>query len=39
MADFYQSRVITTFHKLGQPNLEQLESELEYLAKKRNLMQ
>jgi len=37
MADFYQSRVIATFHKLGQPNLDQLESELEYLSKKRNL--
>ena len=37
MADFYQSRVIATFHKLGQPNIDQLESELEYLSKKRNL--
>ena len=37
MADFYQSRVIATFHQLGPPNLDRLESELEYLAKRRNL--
>ncbi len=29
MADFYQSRLITTLHRLGQPNLERLEAELE----------
>jgi len=37
MADFYQSRLITTFHQLGTPNLDRLEKELEYLSKKRNL--
>ncbi len=29
MADFYQSRLITTLHRLGQPSLERLEAELE----------
>ena len=28
MADFYQSGVVTTLHRLGKPNLERLESEL-----------
>ncbi|HHD11786.1 MAG TPA: glycosyl transferase [Deltaproteobacteria bacterium] len=29
MADFYQSRLITPLHRLGQPSLERLEAELE----------
>ncbi len=29
MADFYQSSLITTLHRLGKPNIERLESELE----------
>jgi glucosyl-3-phosphoglycerate synthase len=29
MTDFYQTGVITTLHRLGQPNLERIESELE----------
>ena len=37
MADFYQSRVITTFHQLGPPNLEQLEEKLERLSEKRHM--
>ncbi|MEC4687140.1 MAG: glycosyl transferase [Nitrospirota bacterium] len=29
MSDFYQNGIVTVLHRLGQPNLEQLESELE----------
>ena len=32
MSDFHQSGVITTLHKLGPPNLETLETELERTA-------
>ncbi|MBI4611065.1 MAG: glycosyl transferase [Candidatus Rokubacteria bacterium] len=32
MSDFHQSGVITTLHKLGPPNLETLEAELEKVA-------
>ena len=32
MSDFHQSGVITTLHKLGPPNLEALETELERTA-------
>lgn len=37
MSDFYQSRVISTFHQLGPPNLARLEKELEHLAVGRHL--
>ncbi|MFQ5901806.1 MAG: glycosyl transferase, partial [Thermodesulfobacteriota bacterium] len=33
MADFYQGGVITTFHRLGKPNLGKIEQELELYAK------
>ncbi len=33
MSDFYQNGVVTVLHRLGQPNLPQLESELERHAR------
>ncbi len=33
MSDFYQNGVVTVLHRLGQPNTEQLELELERYAK------
>ena len=33
MSDFYQNGVVTVLHRLGQPNTEQLEQELERYAK------
>lgn len=33
MSDFYQNGVVTVLHRLGQPNTEQLEEELERYAK------
>ncbi|TKB77844.1 MAG: glycosyl transferase [Nitrospira sp.] len=33
MSDFYQNGVVTVLHRLGQPNTEQLEHELERYAK------
>lgn len=35
MADFHQTGVITTLHKIGSPNLEKIEAELEIYAKVR----
>jgi glucosyl-3-phosphoglycerate synthase len=35
MSDFYQTGVVSTLHRLGEPNLEELESELEEHAKHR----
>lgn len=37
MGDFYQSRVIATFHQLGNRDLGELESELERLAERHHL--
>lgn len=37
MADFYQTGVITTLHRLGKPSLERIESELSEHAKTRPL--
>ncbi len=37
MADFYQTGVITTLHRLGTPNLEKIEAELEIYSKMRPL--
>jgi len=37
MADFYQTGIITTLHRLGKPSLERLESELVEYAKARPL--
>jgi len=34
MGDFYQSRIISTFHKLGDQNLADLEAELAALSKR-----
>jgi glucosyl-3-phosphoglycerate synthase len=33
MSDFFQNGVITTFHKLGEPNLKRVESELKNFSK------
>jgi hypothetical protein len=33
VSDFYQNGVVTVLHRLGQPNTEQLEHELERYAK------
>ena len=33
MSDFYQNGVVTVLHRLGQPNVEQLETQLERYAK------
>jgi len=33
LSDFYQNGVVTVLHRLGQPNTEQLEEELERYAK------
>ena len=38
MADFFQNGVITTLQKLGGRKLEDLESELEYYAKRHNMV-
>jgi glucosyl-3-phosphoglycerate synthase len=35
MSDFYQTGVVSTLHRLGEPNLEALETELEEHAKHR----
>lgn len=35
MSDFYQTGVVATFHRLGNPNLEQIEAELEEYSKQR----
>ncbi len=35
MADFYQTGVVATFHKLGKPNLDKLESELTWYSQER----
>jgi glucosyl-3-phosphoglycerate synthase len=35
MADFYQTGVVATFHKLGKINLEKIESELTWYAQER----
>lgn len=35
MSDFYQTGVVATFHKLGNPSLEQIEAELEEYSKQR----
>ena len=35
MADFYQTGIITTLHKLGKPSIERLESELRGFSKTR----
>lgn len=32
MSDFYQTGVVATFHRLGQPNLDRLEEELSWYA-------
>ena len=37
MADFYQTGVVATFHKLGKGNLEKIESELTWYARERPL--
>jgi len=37
MADFYQTSIITTLHKLERPNLERLESELAGFTRERPL--
>ena len=34
MADFYQTGIITTLHKLGSPDTEKIEAELEIYTKK-----
>ncbi|MGE4607810.1 MAG: glycosyl transferase, partial [Myxococcota bacterium] len=35
MADFYQSGVITTLHRLGEKRVERLESELLHYSRQR----
>ena len=35
MSDFYQTGVVATFHKLGHPSLEDIESRLTRYAKER----
>ncbi len=35
MADFHQTGVVATFHKLGAPSLEKIESELSWYAQER----
>ena len=35
MADFYQTGIITTLHRLGKPSLERIESELKEFSKRR----
>lgn len=35
MADFYQTGVVATFHRLGNPDLEKLESELSWYTQER----
>lgn len=35
MADFHQTGVVATFHKLGKPSLEKIESELSWYAQER----
>jgi glucosyl-3-phosphoglycerate synthase len=35
MSDFYQTGVVATFHRLGVPNLEKIESELSWYAQER----
>jgi glucosyl-3-phosphoglycerate synthase len=35
MADFHQTGVIATFHKLGEPNLERIEAELTWYSQER----
>jgi glucosyl-3-phosphoglycerate synthase len=35
MADFYQSGVVATFHKFGNPNLERIEAELSWYSQER----
>jgi|GEM_PF-876399 len=35
MADFFQTGVVSTFHKLGRVNLEKIESELTWYAQER----
>ena len=35
MSDFFQNGVITTFHKLGKPNLKKLEEELSGFSARR----
>ena len=35
MADFYQTGVVTTLHKLGEVNLERLEAELSWYSQER----
>ena len=33
MSDFYQNGVVTVLHRLGQPNVDQLEKQLEHYMK------
>jgi hypothetical protein len=35
MADFYQTGVVATFHRLGRVNLEKIEAELTWYAQER----
>jgi glucosyl-3-phosphoglycerate synthase len=35
MSDFYQTGVVATFHRLGGPNLEKIESELTWYSQER----
>ncbi len=35
MADFHQGGILPTFHKLGEPNLEKIESELTWYSQER----
>jgi glucosyl-3-phosphoglycerate synthase len=35
MADFHQTGIITTLHRLGNPSLQRLEGELELYARRR----
>jgi glucosyl-3-phosphoglycerate synthase len=35
MADFYQTGVVATFHRLGEPNLEKIEAELAWYSQER----
>jgi glucosyl-3-phosphoglycerate synthase len=37
MADFYQTGVVATFHRLGGVNLEKIESELSWYTSERPL--
>ncbi len=37
MADFYQTGVVATFHRLGKINLEKIESELSWYAEERSI--